>query len=246
MRPRRASTVIFFAAVLAAGCTVGPGAPTPTPTASPAPSPSGTPVPPTSLIGRSDGPLDPGTYVVAPNGPGAGAAIPGIEITLGNGWQNIRDWAMHKGSLDNPTVAVQFWEVGKVYRHPCAWQGTLFDPGPSVDDLATALAAIPLRNASVPTDVVLGGKSGKYFEWSVPADADFTKCDADAGQHYFESWTGKIEGDRYQQAPGQVDRLWILDVDGFRLVIDAFIMPGAPQLDIDDLLAAVESVQFGE
>ena len=88
----------------------------------------------------------------------------------GSGWHNLDGWALHRGSLADPTVAIQFWQVGQVYGHPCQWQGTLSDPGRSVDDLADALKDIPLRNATPPVDVVLDDRSGSYLEWSVPAD----------------------------------------------------------------------------
>src|SRR5918992_1111073 len=91
-------------------------------------------------------------------------------------------------------------------------------------DLAQALVDVPLRNAAEPSDVTLDGYSGKYLEWSVPADIDFEDCD----EGFFESWTATgWASDRYQQAPGQVDQLWILDINGSRLVIDAFSMPYA-------------------
>ena len=135
--------------------------------------------------------------------------------------------------------------MDQVYGHPCKWTGTLSRPGPTVDDLAKALVDRPLRNASKPVDVTLAGYRGKYLEWSVPSDADFSKCDAGAGAHYFESWTAHGgEGDRYHQGPGQVDRLWILDVDGSRVVIDAFLMPSATSEMRDELSAVVKSIRF--
>ena len=152
-------------------------------------------------------------------------------------------------------IAMQFWDVGEVYGHPCKWQGTLFDPGPTVDDLANALVDIPMRHASEPVDVSIDGYLGKYLEWSVPADIGsgtteqevFKDCDTDAGEHYFESWIGDPAGwggDRYHQAAGQIDRLWILDVDGVRFVIDAFSMPGSTKNEIATLVDVVESITF--
>jgi hypothetical protein len=63
---------------------------------------------------------------------------------------------------------LSFWDVGKVARNPCHSIGHLSDPGPTVDDLVTALEAQSMRNATAPTDVTLAGYSGKYLEWSVP------------------------------------------------------------------------------
>ena len=129
--------------------------------------------------------------------------LPDIVITLPEGWHNIDGWALHRGSFDEPTVAIQFWDVGQVYGHPCQWQGTLSDPGPSVDELADALVDIPLRNASQPVDVVLDGRSGRYLEWSVPADIDFMGCDTDGTEHNFESRTAAMTGTAITRAPGR-------------------------------------------
>ena len=108
----------------------------------------------------------------------------------------------------------------------------------------------------MPVSVSLGGYDGKYLEWSVPKDIAFSSCDKDPsdGQSYFESWTGSKlwspswdssgTTDRYQQAPGQVDRLWILDVQGRRLVIDATYMPGSTARDRLDLQQVIDSIRF--
>jgi len=59
------------------------------------------------------------------------------------------------------------------------------------------------------------------------------------------------EGERYQQVAGQVDRLWILDVDGQRSLVDATCSPDASdtdldELDLDELDAVAASVRFDE
>ena len=59
----------------------------------------------------------------------------------------------------------------------------------------------------------------------------------------FKSWNDAI-GDRYQQGPGQVDRLWILDVEGNRLLIDATYMPAATEQDRAELAMVVNSILF--
>lgn len=60
---------------------------------------------------------------------------------------------------------------------------------------------------------------------------------------FFKSWTD-VEGDRYQQGPGQIDWLWILDVEGHRLVIDATYLPGATGQDRAELAQVVSSIAF--
>jgi hypothetical protein len=49
----------------------------------------------------------------------------------------------------------------------------------------------------------------------------------------------------YQQVAGQVDRLWVLDVDGQRLVIDATYSPDATDADRAEQGQVLESLRFG-
>jgi hypothetical protein len=147
---------------------------------------------------------------------------------------------------------VSFWDVGKVARNPCHSIGHLYDPGPTVDDLVAALEAQSMRDATAPTDVALAGYAGKYLEWSVPThwkvtgDSDFAGCDVQANGHRdFVSWLGNGgEGERWQQMAGQVDRLWILNVNGQRLVVDASHSPDTTKAQLDEEDQIVHSLEF--
>jgi hypothetical protein len=178
--------------------------------------------------------------------PVGAATLPPILVTAPESWNSDLGWAVALDDTSgNVIVALTFWDVAEAYGHPCDWAGSLFDPGPAVRDLADALTEIPLRNATTPVDVTVDGYSGSYLEWTVPADMDFSACDVAAGGPAFESWTARgWSSDRYQQGPGQIDRLWILDVDGTRLVIDAFDMPAATDDQRQQLREVVESIEF--
>ena len=100
-----------------------------------------------------------------------------------------------------------------------------------------------LHDATEPVDIVVDGSEGLQMEWSVPADIDFSTC----GDGFFDSWTaaaGSWNGGRYQQGPRQVDRLWILDVGGERLVVDAMYMPSTDAKDRKALWQVMESIRF--
>lgn len=109
-----------------------------------------------------------------------------------------------------------------------------------------------MRHATPPTDVTVAGFPGKYLEWSVPSDwvvtgdGDFAGCDVQPNGHRdFVSWLGAGGvGERWQQMAGQVDRLWILDVDGQRLVVDASHSPDATQAQLDEQDQIVQSISF--
>ena len=184
---------------------------------------------------------------------GAAGTYPTYTVTVPSDWSNLGNFVIkYASNSDGRVVGLSVWDVGLVYHDPCRWQGQGFDPGPSVDDLVAALVAQKMRNATTPTDVTLAGYSGKYFEWSVPADlkmstlGEFDACDVTPdGDHNFNSWLVGTDGYRYEQVPGQVDRLWVLDVNGQRLVVDATYSPNTSDADRTQLNRAVSSLQFG-
>lgn len=203
----------------------------------------------TAAAGRLPRPLGPGEQKLSPGvhvldlvsreqGRTGYTHLPRIALTLPSGWFNYNGWGVNDGG----PLSLSFWDVAKVYPTPCRWQGKpKIDPGRTVDGLARVLATRPLRHASRPRDVVLARFRGKYLRWSVPSKINFSRC----GQGYFESWTGRgWTTDRWQQGPGQVDRIWILNVHGKRLVADASYLPSATRKDRAELDRVVHSIRF--
>ena len=164
--------------------------------------------------------------------------LPRIAVTLPSGWFNNNGWAVNNGGA----LGLGFWDPDKVYPTGCHWQGKpKIDPGRTVAGLARVLATRPLRHASRPRNAELAGFRGKYLKWSVPSEINISRC----SQGYFESWTGRgWATDRWQQGAGQVDRLWILDLNGKRLVIDANYLPSATRKQRADLDRVVHSIRF--
>lgn len=211
--------------------------------------------------GQTPAPTAAGSAVAAPDAsaalsgvrPLAGKVVgagtyPGYAVEVPEGWLIEGDrFIIKPGPI---VMGISVWDVGRVPRDPCQWSSTLEDPGPSVDDLVSALVAQAQRDASVPTDVLLAGYPGRYLEWSVPddavvtGDADFEGCDIQEGHADFVSWFGDGYGERYQQVAGQIDRLWVLDVDGQRLVVDATYSSDATDVDIGELERVVASLRF--
>ena len=186
--------------------------------------------------------LEPGTYLLDFQRRAAGQReYPQVVLTVPDGWQNYRGFLVGARRDTQRHVNVSFWDVTYLYGHPCDWSGSSFDPGRTVEELVAALVDIPMRNATTPVEVTVNGYQGFMLEWSVPTDIDFASCD----EGFFESWRAAgWSTDRYQQAPGQVDRLWILDMDGSRLVIDAAYRSGATEQDLEELFAVVDSIRF--
>ena len=131
----------------------------------------------------------------------------------------------------------------KLYRRACDSSGTEFDPGPSVDDLANALASLEDFEVTAPADVTVSGYEGKRVALTVPMDAD---VDPAADPHSPSCDGGKysLSSDRWYQAPGQTDDMWILDVDGERQLIVASDAPGTPADVTAQLEAMVASMEI--
>jgi hypothetical protein len=171
-------------------------------------------------------PLAPGTYAFTTDLDGSY-----LTMDIPSGWSGNDGEVITKGGK-----GISTWVVSNVYADPCAWKGTLLDPptGSSVDGLVGALAAQKGRHASKPTDVTLDGFSGTYMELTTPAGIDLARCDE--GQ--FRSWDGRWTD------PGQRDMLWIVDVEGVSLVIDAALDAGTSAQDQAENTKVVESTQI--
>jgi len=131
-----------------------------------------------------------------------------------------------------------------VYGDPCQWATTRPEaPATTVDELVAALQAQASRDASEPVDVTVDGHAGKSITLPVPEDAVFSECDRGT----FGSWgvpSSDLSPFRYRQDPGQIDEVWIVDVDGTLAVIDIAYYEGTPRSVIDEMEAIVASVSF--
>jgi hypothetical protein len=207
----------------------------------------------TEPLGAGERELEAGTYRVDLTAIAGGTDYAPFDVTVPDGWSSVDGWALNgPAGQAGPPVSIAFWNVDDVYGHPCQWDGTLSDPGPGVEELVAALVQVPGRDPTEPIAVEIDGRPGMYLEWSVPEDiafdedGNFPDCDDDGEGHFdFRSWTGTgWASTRYQQGPGQIDRLWVLDMDGQRLVIDGFSMPGATDEEIAEMVGVVQSIQF--
>jgi hypothetical protein len=131
----------------------------------------------------------------------------------------------------------------KVYADPCHYQYPgLLDPlpGPTVEDLATALASRPGLDSTTPAAVTMSGYQGRQLTLTAPASFDGCTLTPDGS---FRVWELPL-GATNDMAPGQVDRVWILDVDGERLVIDAQEQPGQAAEVRAEIGAILDSIRI--
>jgi hypothetical protein len=176
------------------------------------PTPSATNIP--SVTG---GALEPGTYVVKTLDPDFDASYR-VTIDVPDGYEGSDEGFAVLRLGRTGQMAVSAWVIGDVYGDPCRWSSTLLDRSSvsSVDALAAALASQRGLRVSTQTDVTVDGFVGKYMERTVLAGTDLDECNG----AQFRPWLGTDGGTRFLD-PGQRDLLWIVDVDGVPLVIDA-------------------------
>jgi len=187
----------------------GAPGPTPMPTASPM-----------ALTMDVRGPIEPGTHVTAD------PFLARVTFTVPAGWEGTMGgpYLVNLGKVAQPE-AVSFQIFDTVYADPCDFSKGLLDPrpGPSVDDLATALVGLPGIDVTAPIDITIDGYRGKQLTLTAPSD--MTGCTLSPDGNLL-TWELPL-GARIGMTRGEVDRVWILDVDGQRLVIDARDVPGA-------------------
>lgn len=231
---------------IAAGAAMQQGDPTSISPAQPSTSRTSSPLPSAPSVPRLQGidgdeEIPPGSYVAAVNGLTSTRQVVPV-VTVPQGYYSFNAWAVYSPgpytTLPEPpdVHGIQFWYIQEVYEDPCAVDKTAHDPGPTVEDLATALGARDFVTVE-PIPITMAGYQGMYLESVVP-QIDFATC----GEGFYDSWITPDDDVRFHQGPGQVDRVWVLDVAGHRLVIDAWHMPGATEDQIDTLTAMVEGL----
>jgi hypothetical protein len=114
---------------------------------------------------------------------------------------------------------MSFWDVDKVYPTACRWQGKgKIDPGRTVDDLARGASDTP-----APPRQQAQASRARRLPRQVP---QLVGAEHDRLRAVRAGLLRELDGERLDDrplaaGPGQVDRLWILNVDGQRLVVDA-------------------------
>ena len=88
---------------------------------------------------------------------------------------------------------------------------------------------------------MIGGYTGRSVTLHVPGDAVFDDCE---GRTFATYGVDGDPGARTQQGPSQIDQLWILDVDGSIVVLDAMYRPDTPADLVEDMRSIAQSATF--
>jgi hypothetical protein len=171
-----------------------------------------------------------------------------IEVTVPDGWEGatgFRALFPYPARLRTEDAAsdgaiVLGWTnffVG-LNSDPCAAPGTDghlipdIPVGPTVDDFVAAVVAHPTLEITEPTDVELGGYRGKSFTLAGPSD--ISMCDD------WRPWDPGF----YVQGPDNIWDVWVMDIDGFRVLIIAQYFPDTPGAIKAGLREMVGSIRF--
>ncbi len=223
-------------------------------------------VPANSLPLPKSGALGPGTYFFSNPDPvcaGGCSAYRWIYFTLPAGW-GTSNGLVYKNLNQPGEVAFSFWTVDQVYADPCHWQGSALSPldithtsydaatgayvlGPYEGGLANQFLRGPLPRALTPVTFAFVDATGASWptdalriDLSVPAGLNISTCD----KRRFRSWTEwhVADGANSHSAAGQLDSVYMVDVDRRPLVIDASHMPATSAADLAELEAILASM----
>jgi hypothetical protein len=211
----------------------------PAATSSPA-APSATAVEPVR-----EGVLPGGTYRFKPL---ASAPSMTLDATVPAGWIGNPSCCLAGpvGESNGPAgIGLAFLAADDIFSDPCHWNVNGSGPrqpgdtkvGPSVDELAAALAASPAYGATTPIDVTIGGFAGKRVDLELPPG----ECDTLDGNGVYLVFGGR-EGYIYAQGDGSHWQVSIVDVAGTRLIAALFWYAGTSAADLSAGQAIVDSL----
>ncbi len=260
-------------AILIKGIDPGPGLPVPTappraavrvasfgPTGSPTASPTQDPpsrdptVTPHPAIASV--PADAGTVQLVPPDPTTAR----LTITLPAGWRKSSPGLYLKPDRSGPVgLSIGTYSIEHVNTFPCRWASGQFTDTAypqTAAGLAQALSAFwgqdpdqtPFfSNSSIapiatkPAPTTLDGYPAWRLQILIPSTFDFSACDG--GQLIlWEATDGTV---RAGLGPGEIDQLWVVDVHGELVVVDAALPLLASPSDTAELQAVVDSVHIG-
>jgi hypothetical protein len=183
--------------------------------------------------------VNPGTYTLDFNRRASDPVSTPIRVTftLPAGWERIRHMLIW-----GQTTWFGIGIVDNAYVDPCHLELGYRDPpiGPTPADLAAVLPSFPGWKVTATSDVILDGYHGKHVKITAPADT--AGCtEEDPTLLPTRSWPllfGAVRSNEPME-------LWILDVQGTRLVIHAGSDPeAATAADLAELQAVIDSIRI--
>ena len=236
--------VVGFQLLPASGGIGGPAA-TPAPTGTPTPVPTHTPTPSPSpsviAVGATNTPLKAGTYRVADPFKPFTISFP-APWTISAAEQT--GVAFYRTEPANFAPSVIIDRVHRVYSDPCHPDSSSQPRAETapVADLVAQLRAMKGFTAGPVSDVTLGGHPAKSFRLTNAITLDAAlKCEGSP----LDIWEGGLGRNTTNQ--GATDQIWVVDVNGTPITIDAQSVPGKTPADlVAEVEQVVESIHFDQ
>lgn len=238
-RARTAGLVAVAAAVAGVAWLVGvPGTERAERPVDPVGTPDSSRTAPTDLVGLR-GPLEPGRYSMAAWGPDGDTRLPRAIVEVPRGYFSNGGWVIDAGGPGESDQwgEVAVWPVTRVFADTCDDTSTT-RVGPTVRDLARALADQTGSTTTRPRTVTLDGHQGLYLELTTP--------DTNAGCTSHALWRSSPDLVYGQDTGRIVHHLWILDVDGTRLVVAVSNYPDQSPDQHQELIDIAKTIHFVE
>lgn len=166
--------------------------------------------------------------------------LPAARITLPAGFTGQAGgvWVNDLGEDDWGHLGIT--TTGDVFPDPC--RRTAAPPSnSSIDDFAEALAAQKVTTTTEPVPVSLGGHDGLRLTVSVPAGVAVNRCTG-GELVLWQLKDGGLEG----LGPDTVVRLWVVDVDGQLMVLQATTLDVATEETVELVSGIAGSATFAE
>ena len=182
-----------------------------------------------------------------------------VTFEVPAGWSGNGSGILKDGGNPPGGLAIAPWTINRVYLAPCRTtgaesRGDIADPpmmrtldylGMALSDWWVGGGELPM--ATRPTSTILAGMPAVYVEIRAPRHLDIATCDGGK----YTLWVDESGERRSVQGPGELDRVWIVDLPGSEshvpgglVVIDAASFPGTSATDLAELQSIVNSIKI--
>jgi hypothetical protein len=178
--------------------------------------------------------IEPGSYAI-------GTSQARVHLTMPGGWSGY-DAGVSRfppiGWTGGLSLAVTPFEVSHVVADACADEAEIdfVEVGPTVDDLTTALANLPGLRIMGPTDVIVGGYAARKLVLSL-----FPECQGPEGHGI---WADASRTYDFWLRHAETGTVYVVDVNGNRLVMTSQVMQRADSEDRAELEAIIASIEI--
>ena len=137
-----------------------------------------------------------------------------FTMTMPAGWHALGTWVFVEGDEAPGGAGFAFERGAWLLSDPCQSRGPRIPVGPTVADFVERSRKHPILETTTPVDVTLAGYAAKYFDLQVPANIS-TGAQSNPECPSYRPWEPGI----YANGPSQRWHLWVIDVDGVRVVV---------------------------